>query len=239
MNKNSTLVFDIETVGEDFDQMDETTQEVLTSWIRKTSADDEEYKVKLAELKDGMGFSPLTGQVIAIAMLDYEKNKSAVYFQAPGEQYGEFEENGAKFKQMDEAEMLSAFWNVSKLYSNFVTFNGRGFDVPFLNIRSAVHKIRPSKNLMSNRYLTSQDYEAKHIDLYDQLSYYGASRGKGSLHLYTRAFGIESPKDGGIKGEDVAEFFKNNKYLEIAKYNVRDIKATGELYKIWKDLVAF
>ncbi len=30
-----TLVFDIETVGEDFDTLDETSQDVLTCWIKR------------------------------------------------------------------------------------------------------------------------------------------------------------------------------------------------------------
>jgi hypothetical protein len=30
----ATLVFDIETVGEDFDTLDETSQESLTCWIK-------------------------------------------------------------------------------------------------------------------------------------------------------------------------------------------------------------
>jgi hypothetical protein len=33
----ATLVFDIETVGEDFDALDETSQDVLTRWIKKES----------------------------------------------------------------------------------------------------------------------------------------------------------------------------------------------------------
>jgi len=233
----STLIFDIETVGEDFDSMDKTSQDALTSWLRKTTNDDEEYEAKLGDLKNELGFSPLTGEIVAIAVLDYEKDKAVVYFQAPNADISEFEEGDAKFKPMTEKEMLESFWNGAKLYDSFVTFNGRGFDVPFLMIRSAVHGIRPSKNLMSNRYLSMQTRDAKHIDLMDQLSFYGASRTRGGLHMYTRAFGIESPKDGGIKGEEVSKFFKEGKYLEIAKYNARDIKATGELYSRWNKYI--
>ncbi len=31
----SRLIFDIETIGEDFDKLDKTTQDVLTKWIKK------------------------------------------------------------------------------------------------------------------------------------------------------------------------------------------------------------
>ncbi len=103
------LIFDIETIGEDFDSLDKTTQEVLTRWIKKESESEEEYKVSLEELKSGLGFSPLTAQIVVIGVLDSAKNEGAVYFQSPGEKAGEFEGDGIKFKQMAEKEMLQKF----------------------------------------------------------------------------------------------------------------------------------
>ena len=110
-------------------------------------------------------------------------DKAAVYFQAPGEQIADFEEEGVTFRQMTEKEMLENFWNGAKQYQEFVSFNGRGFDAPFLAIRSAIHGIRPSCDLMSNRYLSRQWNGPRHVDLMDQMSFYGATRRKGSLHL--------------------------------------------------------
>lgn len=235
----SKLIFDIETVGENFDELDETTKITLTKWVKKESKSDSEYQKELQELKDGLGFSPLTGEVVAIGVLDYEKNRGAVYFQAPGENIEETEENGIKFKQASEEEMLDNFWTVAKSYQEFVSFNGRAFDVPFLMVRSAIHNIRPSKDLMSNRYLNSQKYDAKHIDLLDQLSFYGAVWKKGNLHLWSRAFGIESPKAQGITGEDVGKLFKEKKFLDIAKYNTGDLFATKNLYEYWEKYLKF
>ncbi len=221
------LVLDIETIGENFDQLDQTTQEVLTRWTKKESKNEDEYRIALDDLKNGLGFSPLTGEIVAIGILDVEKNKGAVYFQAPGQNIKESEENGIKFKQMTEKEMLEKFWEVTKHYDDFIPFNARGFAAPFLMTRPAIHKIKPSKDLMSNRY------DKKHIDLMDILSFYGAVRRKGSLHLYCRAFGIKSPKEDGISGDGVNAFFKEKKFLEIAKYNVGDLRATKELYEYW------
>jgi hypothetical protein len=233
------LIFDIETIGEDFDAIDEGTQEVLTRWIKKESKNDKEYETALAYLKDGMGFSPLTGEIVAIGVLDAEKDKGAVYFQAPDVEIVESEEAGVKLKAMPEKEMLENFWNVVGKYTEFVSFNGRGFDVPFLMIRSAIHGIRPSKDLMSNRYLNSQKYDAKHVDLFDQFSFYGSTQRKGSLHLYCRAFGIKSPKEDGVTGDDVNRLFKEKKFLEIAKYNIGDLRATRELYGYWEKYLRF
>lgn len=231
------LIFDIETVGENFDELDKTTQEVLTRWIERESNSETEYKDALTNLKNELGFSPLTGEIVAIGVLDCEKNKGAVYFQAPGTPDFENEEDEIKFKSMTEKEMLENFWSGIKSYQEFISFNGRSFDVPYLMIRSAIHGIRPSKDLMFNRYLNSQKFDAKHIDLLDQLTFYGAVRRKGSLHLWSRAFGIESPKAQGVTGDDVAGLFKEKKYLEIAKYNVGDLRATKELFERWEKYV--
>ena len=230
----ATLIFDIETIGEDYDLLDATTQKMLTRWLKKESYDAEEYEQALADIKNGLGFSPLTGEIVAIGVLDMEKNKGAVYYQAPGQENADEEIDGIVFKQKTEAEMLESFWQGAKNYQNFVSFNGRCFDVPYTMVRSAVHEIKPTKNLMANRYLNYQRDDAKHIDLLDQLSFYGTVKRKGSLHLWSRAFGIKSPKADGVDGDDVAKLFKEKKFLDIAKYNVGDLRATKELYEKWK-----
>jgi len=235
----SKLIFDIETIGEDFDSLDETTQDVLTRWIKRESSDKKDYQAALEDLKNGMGFSPLTGEIVALGILDAEKNKGAVYFQSPGEKIADFEEDNIKFKAMTEKEILENFWLVAESYTEFIDFNGKSFDIPFMNIRSAIHKVRPTKNIMSNRYLSIQKNDAKHIDLLDELTFYGAVRRKGGLHLWCRAFGIKSPKSEGVTGDDVGKLFKEKKYLEIARYNVGDLRATKELYDYWNKYLRF
>lgn len=46
----SKLIFDIETVGENFDELDEVTQEALTRWIKKDSESEDDYQTKLSPL---------------------------------------------------------------------------------------------------------------------------------------------------------------------------------------------
>lgn len=239
MSTPQKVVLDIETIGEDWDSLDETTKENLTHWIRREADNEEEYQLALTDLKSGLGFSPLTGQIVAIGMLDYYKNEGAVYYQAPGAMVPEIKEERITFKAMTEAEMLKKFWEAARHYQVFITFNGRSFDVPFLMARSAIHGIRPSKDLMRGRYLYQHQPDALHIDLLEQLTFYGASRKKGSLHLWCRAFGIESPKASGVTGDDVGPLFKKKKFLEIAQYNVGDLRATRALYEKWEALLAF
>ena len=236
----ATLVFDIETVGTDFDALDETTQDALTRWIKRESESAETYTAALTDLKEGLGFSPLTGEIVAIGMYDMERQKGAVYFQASlGKEEQSFKEQNCKFEVMSEKEMLIRFWAIVEKFDTFVTFNGRGFDVPFLMVRSAIHGIRPTKNLLANRYLNYQPGNARHIDLLDQLSFYGALKRKGSLHLWCHALGIESPKSQGVDGDDVKKLFETGKSHIIARYNARDIIATANLYDHYRKYLQF
>lgn len=232
------LVFDIETVGEDYNSLDETTKKNLTNWIEKEAeGDDDKFRILLKDVKERMGLSPLTGEIVTIGVYNTERESGVVYFQSPEKEIDEFTEDNILYKPRTEKEMLVEFWEGAKHYDEFISFNGRAFDVPFIALRSAVHKIKPTKDLMFNRYLSSQKFDAKHVDLLEQLSYYGAVRRRGSLHLYCRIFGIKSPKAEGISGDDVARLFKDKKYIDIAKYNSWDLKATKELYDIWKNYI--
>jgi 3'-5' exonuclease len=233
----TTLAFDIETIGEDYDTLDETTKHVLTRHLRQMGLSDAEYELKLSELKDELGFSPYTGKIVAIGVYDVEKDKGVVYYDAPNEKNKDEQVGSVILKQMTEAKMLEAFWDGALHYNTFVSYNGRGFDVPYIIIRGAVHNIKPTKDLMFNRYVSSQKFDAKHIDLMDQLSFYGSVWKKPSLHVATRAFGIESPKAEGISGDDVGLLFKEKKFKDIARYNVRDIIATKELYVKWLNYI--
>jgi len=239
MSNLNKLVLDIETVGEDFDSLDNATQENLTRWIKKDSENSAEYGQELDELKNRLGFSPLTAEIVAIGVLDCGKDEGVVYYQAPGEKIKDAKENNMTFKQCSEKEMLEKFWEGAKNYNYFITFNGRTFDIPFLMVRSAIHGVRPTKDLMRGRYLSQQSFEAVHIDLLDQLSFYGAMRRKGSLHLWSRAFGITSPKASGVTGDDVGRLFAEKKFLELAKYNAGDLRATKELHEKWEKYLNF
>jgi len=69
------------------------------------------------------------------------------------------------------------------------------------------------------------------------LTFYGAMYRRPSLHLFCRAFGIDSPKRD-VKGDDVAELFKAEQFRDIAEYNRLDVIATTELYRKWFDYLA-
>lgn len=231
-----TIIFDIETVGESFDGMDEVTQEEFTKKIRAGASSEDEFETQLAAAKDRTGLSPLTGETVAIGVMDADTGDGAVYYQSPGVGQAEASVGGVKLVAMDEAAMLGKFWDVAKRAGAVVGFNSRPFDAWWLNVRSAVHHIRPSVDLMSARYLYQQK-GVKHVDLKEQLEYYGAAKG-GSLHMWCRAFGIRSPKIG-MSGAEVGKAFAEGRYLDIARYNVDDLIAERELYLVWLKYMNF
>jgi 3'-5' exonuclease len=220
------IVFDIETVGADLSALDELSQEYFLRY-----ADTPE---KIKEAKDALSFYPLTAQVVAVGMLEVESEKGAVYYQN-GEKYsGNIREGDILFISGNEEEILQHFWQQMKRYDQFVTFNGRGFDCPFLMLRSAIHGIRATRNLMPYRYSANE-----HIDLLDQLTFYDALRRRFSLHMWCQAFGIPSPKEGGMTGLRVKQLYEERKYLDIARYCYNDVLATKTLFRNWERNLKF
>ncbi|MFZ2153706.1 MAG: ribonuclease H-like domain-containing protein [Candidatus Moraniibacteriota bacterium] len=220
----SKVVVDIETIGVDFESLDEKSKEYLLKYAK----DEQEAE----KIKESLALSPLTGEIVAIGMFNPDTQKGVLYYQdVAGSE--EFSKDGVNFKVATEREMLEFFWQDIEKYKQVVTFNGRTFDGPFLHLRSAILGIRPTRNLVPYRY----DYKL-HCDLLDQLSYYGASR-RFNLDFYTKSFGIRSPKEEGIDGSMISAMFKAGRQKEIAEYCARDIKATAKLYEYWEEYLKF
>lgn len=225
------LVFDIETIGKPFDEFDKKSKEIFSQWAERGSDSDSNLEKQMEKIKEGFPLSPFMGEIVTISVIDKD-GKGATYFQAPDEDIKDYKDGDVQYRTGTEKEILEHFWEVAQHYNVFVTYNGRSFDVPYLMIRSAVHKVKPTKNLMSNRYLSMQR-GATHIDLLDQLTFYGAMWPRPKLHFVTQAFGIESPKQGDIDGAEVPKAFKDKRYKEIAEYCSADVVATKELYEHW------
>jgi len=228
------LVFDIETAGEEFSSLDIVSQNLLEKKFKRTAQNEEE----LEEEKEKLSFFAPTNQIVAIGMLNPQTKNGLVYFQ--NKEKISLKEEGVEYLSFSsEKELLLGFWEIITPYQQFITFNGYNFDVPVLMLRSAMNEIRPSKNLMTNRYLERQPYNLQHIDLADQLSFYGAKKRLFSLHFWTRAFNIDSPKEGELTGEKVTQYFREGKTLEIAKYCFKDVIATAALFEKWEKYLKF
>jgi hypothetical protein len=232
----ATLVFDIETSALPLDNFDEAQQEYLFRECEKI-ADEVAREARRTELRHMCNLWPFTSQVVCIAMLNTETNRGQSLFIA--EDFDEEPDEAAPVKFIacaDEAELLTQFWDAAKKFDSVVTFNGRGFDVPFIYLRSAILNVPISKkNWLGYRYATEP-----HCDLAEQLTFYSVSGRDGAarrfnLDFYCKAFGIESPKGQGVTGMDIGRMVAEGRGREIAEYCLRDVQATVLLYQIWKE----
>lgn len=185
-----------------------------------------------------LNLTPFTARIIAIAMVNPDSNQGKVYYQVPSAspslQGPTLVDDGlVELVPLDEAGILQEFWKTIGHYGQFITFNGRTFDCPFIMLRSALLGIKPTRNLLPYRYSASE-----HCDLLEQLSYYGAFR-KFNLDFYCKSFGIKSPKSEGITGLDMGRLFAEERYADIANYCLGDVKSTAELFRRWLALLAF
>ena len=215
----SSVIFDIETLALPFDSFDETQQEYLLKFA------DTEEKRELELQK--MNLYALTAQIIAIAMLNPETMAGKVFFQAEKEEQFFSDDKKIEYVSGDEQLVLRSFWDAIPRYNQFITFNGRTFDCPFVMLRSAIAGIQPTRNLLPYRYDASE-----HCDLLDQLSFYGAAK-KFNLDFYCKAFGIKSPKSEGLTGLSLGPLFLEKRFKEIADYCMGDVIATAELFRRW------
>jgi uncharacterized protein YprB with RNaseH-like and TPR domain len=231
----ATLIFDIETVGKDWNSVPESTQYALTKWIGMHPVSDLE-KDRLSEVaKETLGLSPFTGEVISLAMYDLERKQGAVYYEAD-DSVTDHTSGDWKYKVRTEKDLLEDFWETARSYDVFVTFNGRTFDVPFLLHRSLMLGVRPTQELTGQRYLNLQK-PPYHIDLLDEFSFYGAMQRRPSLQLLCESYGIPYEKSG-MGGEDITEFFAQKKFRDIAEKNAADVVATTTLFEKWKTNLA-
>lgn len=232
----ATLVFDIETSALSVESFDAVQLEYL---FREADSLPEEAARdrKRAEIQRLFNLWPLTARVVCIAMLNGDTSRGQVLFTADDYEQASEEAGAVEFICcLDEAELLTAFWDVARHYESVVTFNGRSFDVPFVYLRSAILNVPITrKDWLGYRFATEP-----HCDLAEQLCFYGVSGRDGAarrfnLDFYCKAFGIDSPKSHGVTGLDVHRLIQDRQFRVIADYCLRDVQATVQLHRIWKE----
>lgn len=216
--RGGTYVVDIECVGVPWKSLDEKTREYL---LGRADGDSEREAVPLR-----LGLSPGTGRIIVIGMWNVERNAGGVLVEGKSKGWHDGGPQGYKRFDGDEREMLEAFWKTVTGPSRVVTYNGRGFDLPYLMIRSAMLGLQPSRNFLGGtRYATDP-----HCDLQEVMSFFGATRSVYSLDYWCRRFGITSPKEDGLEGSLVQTYYDSGRLEEIVQYCCRDVRATAELF---------
>lgn len=214
----ATVVLDIETAGQSWDDLDDAQRTYLSRNARS-----EEERERIPEM---MSLWPFTGKIITVAMLNPDSGRGRVWYEKSD---GRQEENSSdglfQFIGDTESVFLGEFWRAMRRFHRFVTFNGRGFDGPFLMLRSAALGLTVTRNLVGYRYAIRP-----HTDLLEVISFFGASR-KWNLDFACKVFGVESPKEQGMDGYSVGPYYRSGRVREIALYCRRDVEATARLYQ--------
>ena len=136
---------------------------------------------------ESFGLDPCTGRIICIGVHWLELERSRAYCQP------------------DERELLANFWSdIGQIRpQRFVTFNGKSFDFPYINIRSAIMGVPiPRDILLDTRRFSTE----RHFDVREVLTNFERYR-KGTLEFFCEIFGVQSPKNG-INGSKVGDYFK-------------------------------
>jgi hypothetical protein len=127
---------------------------------------------------------------------------------------------------VSEPDLLRAFWHLAEHAEVVVTYNGRGFDVPYLVTRSLVHGI-PARVDLLGRGLRP------HLDLWRVI---GGRGGPSSLDVVCWALGLSSPK-GAMDGSMVAPAYSRGEIASIATYNAGDVEATTAVFRSVRDRI--
>ena len=115
-------------------------------------------------------------------------------------------------------EIVKKFWLGLSFYTKcrLVTFNGRGFDLPLLELAAFRYGFPGRDYFARGRNRFNGD-----LDLMDWMTNYGASRGfPGGLDLLAKLIG--KPGKMEVSGDQVYEMHKAEKYQEINNYCMFD-----------------
>lgn len=176
-----------------------------------------EYRDQLME-KNGSDFIPYTFQFpVSIVVAKVAADFSLLDLVALDE---------PEFRPHIMTELFWRGWNV--MHPTLVTFNGRTFDVPLLELAAYRYGIgvpkwfsTSAKSFEQPRYRYNAD---AHLDLQDLLTNFGAARFNGGLNLAANVLGKPGKMD--VQGHMVQDLYDAGKFNEINDYCRCDVLDT-------------
>ncbi len=122
----------------------------------------------------------------------------------------------------EERAVITQFWDIARDVNIFVGHGIRFFDIKFLIQRSVILGI-PCRTINLAKFRDNP--------VYDTMEQWMNYDGTISLHELALALDIPSPKDGGIDGSQVYDFWLAKRYDEICEYCMRDVETVKSVYK--------
>jgi DNA polymerase elongation subunit (family B) len=216
-----TMVFDIECIGKNFEELDKDERDYLLNNLERAEENKE-----IAKRKTGL--YSIFGTVCAVGIFDSNIKKGKVLVLNPENKELIPENKDYDYESFeDEKKLLIRFWELSKKYELFVTYNGESFDFPYLIIRSGINRVKVP--------LAIKKWSENFIDLQNKIK---QNNRPFKLEFLCKAFKIENPKEEGVHGDQVSELFNSGEYNKIADYVSRDAYSTNQLYLIWKEFMS-
>jgi len=130
-----------------------------------------------------------------------------------------------------EGELLQRFFDgVEKFIPQLVSWNGAGFDLPVLNYRALVHRVRAQRywdlgeddrDFRWNNYINR--YHMRHLDLMDLLSLH---QRRAAAPLHDMALLLGFPGKLGMEGSEVWAAFQRGELHAIRSYCETDAANT-------------
>lgn len=125
----------------------------------------------------------------------------------------------------DELEpgILKRFWELAE-GRRLVVFNGLGFDIPVLLVRSAILGVKPPRLISTSPYGNREVLDLMRVRFVNQIP-----TGWG-LKKLARVYGIEVPA-GDVNGSRVYEMFQAGQFDQIKEYNKSDVVILREFHR--------
>jgi hypothetical protein len=126
-----------------------------------------------------------------------------------------------------EEGIVRAFWERLETFDGtLVSFNGRAFDLPVLELQALRHEIAAPKYFGERNGLRTR--YGRHFDLYEFLTNAGAVRIRGGLGLLSRLAALPGKTD--IRGASVQALWEEGRFQDIHAYCRRDVISTYFLF---------
>lgn len=172
---------------------------------------------KKAELVASMGLDPNFGRICVIGYAERAEGGDGI---STSDHHLEEATDDA------EREMLAAFWEKAKAAGRMATFNGAGFDVPFIMRRSWLLGVKPTRAFETVAWKCATG-ESNHVDIRLVLSA-GDPKAKGTMDLYGK-LKLGRGKTDGMDGSQVWDYWQAGRLDEIRDYCKDDCCTTLEL----------
>ncbi len=130
-----------------------------------------------------------------------------------------------------EEALAREFWARAERFAGcLVTFNGRRFDFPVLELAALRYGIAAPAHFAEGSTSARARYSSeRHLDLFDYLTNFGASGGiRGGMDLLLKMIGLPGKME--VDGSQVQDLYEQGRLEEIHRYCRNDVVQTYFLF---------